>query len=534
VTERPVEAVAGDAILEDPEAPAGVLDVFRNRPFLLLWLSQLFTQIGGNMVLYGLTVIVLESTGGSNTVVSILILTFLGPAVLFSAVAGVYIDRLDKRLVLVATNLIRAAMFVVLWLSGDFLPLILLLNALISTATVFFAPAEASMIPQLVPRRQLVAANGVFTLTLNAAFALGYALMGSIVVTLVGPPGLILVVAFIFLVAALFCWWLPPAPPTPPSRVAVAHPHGLIDAETEQAMGSTLVQLREGIAFIRANRSISWSLLYLGIAASLVGVLGVLGPEFATESLGLEYKDFAVVVLPLAFGIVTGILVLNSFGHLLPRRRIIEGGLVALGIFVLLIVSAGPISRFLQNAERAAGLATALADITSLLAIVVLIALLAGMAYAFVAIPAQTQLQEDIPEDARGRVFGVLNMLVSVSSFLPIIIVGPASDLVGSSTVLLIVAGGISLSGVLSIIRRGPLNPAEARATATGPSTPAGLDPVAVAIATEVEAGGRRAARKSAEAEAEAQAARAAAGDVFGEPIAVDPNEGRGDPAEDE
>ena len=68
-----------------------------------------------------------------------------------------------------------------------------------------------------------------------------------------------------------------------------------------------------------------------------MGVLGVLGPKFATDSLGLEYKDFAVVVLPLGFGIVMGILLLNSFGHLLPRRRIIEGGLIALGIFVFLI-----------------------------------------------------------------------------------------------------------------------------------------------------------------------------------------------------
>ena len=53
------------------------LDVFRNRPFLLLWLAQAFTQIGGNMVIYGLTVIILEATS-SNTAVSLLILTFLG------------------------------------------------------------------------------------------------------------------------------------------------------------------------------------------------------------------------------------------------------------------------------------------------------------------------------------------------------------------------------------------------------------------------------------------------------------------------
>jgi MFS family permease len=510
VTDRPIDAFPVNGETDEPEEP-GALDVFRNRPFLLLWLSQLFTQIGANMVLYGLTVIVLESTG-SNTAVSVLILSFLVPAVVFSAVAGVYVDRLDKRLVLVGTNLLRAALFLVLFLAGDLLPALLLLNAVISTVTVFFAPAEASLIPQLVPRKQLVAANGVFTLTLNAAFAVGYALLGSIVATLVGAPGLIVVVAIFYLVAALFCWWLPPAPPVTETAAAKAEDAaagGLMDHEAEQAMGSTLEQLREGIEFIRANRSIGWSLVYLGIAASLVGVLGVIGPKFATDSLGLEYKDFAVVVLPLGFGIVTGILILNSWGHLMPRRRIIEVGLVALGTFVALIVSAGPISRFLQNAERATGLATALADFTSLLSVVILIALCAGIAYAFVAIPSQTQLQEDIPEDARGRVFGVLNMLVSVSSFLPIIVVGPVSDILGTTNVLLIVAALIAGSGILSIVRRGPLKRSEARATAKGPSTPAGLDPVAVATASEFEKD-RRASRRAAAGVAAAAALQAA------------------------
>ena len=107
------------AIPRGPDEPdeTSVLAVFRNRPFLLLWLSQAFTQIGGNMVIYGLTVIILEATR-SNTAVSILILTFLGPAVLFSAVAGVYVDRLDKRVVLVVTNVLRSLAFVVLYLVG--------------------------------------------------------------------------------------------------------------------------------------------------------------------------------------------------------------------------------------------------------------------------------------------------------------------------------------------------------------------------------------------------------------------------------
>jgi hypothetical protein len=53
-------------------------------------------------------------------------------------------------------------------------------------------------------------------------------------------------------------------------------------------METTIAQLREGLGFIRGHRSIGWSLLYLGITASLVGVLGVLGPDFAQQALGLR------------------------------------------------------------------------------------------------------------------------------------------------------------------------------------------------------------------------------------------------------
>jgi MFS family permease len=484
VTSEALDATAAPNGDSGDEGEGGALEVFRNRPFLLLWLAQAFTQIGGNMVIYGLTVIILEATS-SNTAVSLLILTFLIPAVLFSAVAGVYVDRFDRRKILVLTNLLRAAAFVLLFFSDDILPAILILNVVVSTITVFFGPAEAAMIPFLVPRRQLLAANGVFTLTVNAAFALGFALLGPVVVTLVGAPALILIVAACYLVAAGFCWTLPPAPPTSDAEAT----KGSMTHDAEAAMGSTLSQLREGLDFIRGHRSIGWSLTYLALAASLVGVLGVLGPDFATDSLGLQPKDFVVVVLPLGFGIVTGILLLNSFGHVLPRRRIIEGGLVLLGIMIVLLAIAGPISRLLQRAQTA-GTIPELGAFTSLLAIVVLIALLAGMAYAAVAIPSQTQLQEDLPEDVRGRVFGVLNMLVSIASFLPIIVVGPVSDLVGTTTVLIVVGCIVATAGVLSIVRRGPIRPTEPRVDGTG--APQALDPMAVAVGAGVEHAARR------------------------------------------
>jgi len=448
--EEPIGSGAAGTTPNGPMEAEGALAVFRNPSFLRLWLSQAATQIGGNMVLFALVVIVSDTQ--PVTAVSLLILSFLVPAVLFSAVAGVYVDRVDRRLVLIATNIIRGVAMIALFLVGDHFLLILLLNIFVSTVTVFFAPAEAAMIPEVVPRHQLLAANGVFTLTLNAAFALGFALLGPLIINIAGPQAVIPIVAGLYFVAAGFCFTLPPSPPPPPLPTDTGpHPVG----ETREAMRSTIAQLREGLSFIRYNRSIGWSLLYLGIAASLVGVLGVLGPDFAETALGLEQKDFAVIVLPLGGGIVMGILLLNAYGKFLPRRRVIEGSLITLGVMLSLLSVAGPISRFLQNADNASSLLD-LSALTSLLAIVVFIAFVAGVAYGGVAIPSQTQLQEDLPEEVRGRVFGVLNMLVSVSSFLPIIIVGPISDLIGTGTVMLVVGVGVLAAGIASVFLRDP------------------------------------------------------------------------------
>jgi len=475
-------SVAGEPDGEPADAPldpGSALDVFRNRPFLLLWIAQAATQIGGNMVIFGLTVIIAESTG-STTAVSALILTFLLPAVMFSALAGVFVDRLDRRLVLVFTNILRGATFVAMFLVGNHLGLIYLLNITVSTITVFFAPAEAAMIPIVVPRRQLLSANGIFTLTLNAAFALGFTLVGPLIVKIAGAPALIIVVAVLYFIAAGFCWTLPSAP-------AAIHETGPHDArgrvrEAEDAIGTVITQLREGLTYIRDHREIRWSMIYLGIAASLVGVLGVLGPSFAQRTLGLSSEDFVVVVLPLGVGIVMGILLLNAYGRLIPRRRVIEGGLIALGVLLAAMALSGRISSFLGTSVTRTGLPD-LSLLTSLLSIVVAVAFFAGIAYACVAIPAQTQLQEDLPEDVRGRVFGVLNMLVSVASFLPILIVGPIADLFGTTVVLVGVAGLIAASGVASIYLRGPLRLVERGARASVGNR---RDPFVEALGAEV------------------------------------------------
>jgi len=467
---RPAGAVGPAGVRAATADEQSVGQVLRNRRFLSLWLAQVASQVGGNMVLYGLTVLVAQRTASASAV-SLLLLTFLVPAVVFSAIAGVFVDRLDRRLILIAANGLRGLLFVAMVVLDANLLLIYLLNIIVSTVTTLFAPAEASMIPTLVRRDQLMAANGLFTFTLQGSFALGFALVGPFVVILADVNGLLVLVAGCYFVAAALCATLPPsAPEAPRGRLASGQALG----EAEAALAGTLRQLREGLRYIRDNRGIFWSLSYLAITASLIGVLGALGPNYAQQSLGLKPQDFFIVVLPLGGGLVLGILLLNAYGRLAPRRRLIEGGLLVLGVTLALLSVAAPLSGFLRSRVDSNG-AVALEPFVSLLGIIVAIALTAGVAYAFVAVPAQTQLQEELPEDVRGRVFGVLNMLVSVASFLPIIVAGPLADTVGTSEVILLAAVLVIATGVRAVFLTWPVPDDGRDAHLAGP-----LDPLAV------------------------------------------------------
>jgi hypothetical protein len=238
----------GDGDIAGPAASGGALAVFKIRPFLFLWLAQAFTQIGGNMVIFGLTIIIAGSTN-STAAVSALILTVPRPGVLFSAVAGVFVDRLDKRLVLIATNILRGAAFLGVWFRRRQPRVDLRPQHLHLDRDRVLQPAEASMIPIIVPKKLLLSANGIFTLTLNAAFALGFALLGPLVVKIAGAEVLVFIVAITYFVAAVLCVTLPGRPPH--KEPVPEGGHAMTESE---AVKSVFIQLREGLVYIRATR----------------------------------------------------------------------------------------------------------------------------------------------------------------------------------------------------------------------------------------------------------------------------------------
>ena len=411
--------------------------LMRNRSFLALWGAQVLSQTAANAVTSALIILVATLTH-SNTSSSFLILLAIIPAVLFGFAGGVIVDRTDRRLVLLITNALRAVAIVPLILAGESTTTAYLVNFLVATVTIFFVPAEASTIPAIVRKRDLLAANSLFTFTFNGAFLVGFIILAPIVVNLYGFYTLWFVIVAMFGVASLLCATLPPAPPAA----------AFLSVElAERAFDETRRGITEAFHYLRSTPIVTWAMVYIALTYTLVAVAGALAPGFVREVLLLDERNVVVLVAPAGVGVVAGLGLLNFVSRRIGRPHAIGAGLMVATVALVVLAAARPFTDVFAQSRIGGvvqgGLGGAL---PFFIALVSATAFVFGVAYSFITVPAMTLLQEQLPEDIRGRAFGVLNVLVSIFSFLPLVVVGPVADKWGIAPVF--VFGAITVFGV--------------------------------------------------------------------------------------
>ena len=407
--------------LDEQSGPGGDGGILRNRAFLALWSAQILSQVAANATTFALIVLVGEITK-SNTSSSILILFAILPAVVLGVMAGVIVDRTDRKRVLVVTNALRAAAVLPLLVLGQSVAAAYIVNFLVAAITVFFVPAESATIPAIVRKRDLLVANSLFTFTFNGAFLVGFIILAPVIIALAGYDALFIVVGAMFAGAALLCLTVPSvAPPAARDHLGVQ----IAGAAVKQTLGG----MGEAFGYLRQHRAVVWSLVYIALTYMLVAVAGALAPGFVREVLGLGEKNVVILVGPAGLGVVVGLGALNVIGgRLEPTRAIGIGLLVTAGALMVLALE-----RPLADVFRTA---TGPNDaFPFFVAVVSLTAFVFGIAYAFITVPSMTRLQSELHDDIRGRIFGVLNTLVSVFSFLPLLLVGPVADLYGVAPV---------------------------------------------------------------------------------------------------
>ena len=174
------------------------IKVLSNRSFLVLWFSQLNSQLADRIFVYVLMILAYNLTK-SNLGVSVPLLAFGIPSVLFGPLAGVFVDKWNRKAILSITSLMRGLLILLIVpLIEQSLALIFLVSFLIYTATQFFAPAESASIPELVKKKDLIVANSLFMITWMASSVIGFGL-GAPLVNYFGNEG-----TFIFAAALGF------------------------------------------------------------------------------------------------------------------------------------------------------------------------------------------------------------------------------------------------------------------------------------------------------------------------------------------
>ena len=397
--------------------------VLKIRPFFYLWMAEIFSQIAINMLNFILIVVAFELTK-SNTAVSGIVLSFTIPAIFLGVLAGVYVDKRNKKNILIVTNLIRAFLLIIISFFSTNIFLIYVVFFIISIATQFFIPAETPLIPLLVKKDLLFSANALFGIGIYGSVLIAYALSGPFLIFL-KPVYAFFVLSVLFTLAAIFASLIK----IPKQKI------WLVKARSEKFTISLKDEIKNLFSLMAKTKAIYESLFLLTLSQVLILVLAVIGPGYANQILNIDVDQFPIFfVTPAALGMFLGIFVIGNFLHNKAKSTLVTVGILLSGIGIMLmpygskVASKGfvqSINQYLPNLF-----------VIDILHFMVFLAFLVGFANALIFVSSNTILQEKTSDEFRGKVYGALNALVGVFSLFPIILVGGFADLVGVGRVL--------------------------------------------------------------------------------------------------
>ncbi|MCX7595338.1 MAG: MFS transporter [Fischerella sp.] len=416
----------------------GFLPVLKNPNFLALWGGQVFCQLADKV--YLVLMIALINTHfqiGDRTIsawVSALMMAFTIPAIVFGSLAGVFVDRWPKKIVLVGTNIWRGILVLIipllLWLTQNWQPLgvlpvgfviILGVTFLVSTLTQFFAPAEQAAIPLVVKDKHLLSANSLYTTTMMASVIVGFAIGEPLLaaadrlwIWLGGSEGLgkEIVVGGSYAIAGLILLLL----------VTNEKPHA-----AEKESPHIFADLRDGLQYMGKNYRLRNALIQLIILFSVFAALTVLAVRMAEIIPSLRTEQFGFLLASGGVGIAVGAMMLGQFGQRFSYSQLSLLGSVGM------VVSLIGLSVFTQQ-----------------LWIVLLLVMLLGIFGALVGIPMQTAIQTETPPEMRGKVFGLQNNVINIALSLPLGLAGVAETFLGLQAVFLGLAAIVFLGGLLT------------------------------------------------------------------------------------
>ena len=383
--------------------PAEYKSLFRNRKFVYLWVSQILSQLAIQIMNFLIIVRLFETTG-STIATSLIWIAYALPAMMVGPFAAAWVDFLDRRLVLVLSNLFQ--FLVLIAYAFTFNRYFFLSYAVVlfySLFNQFYVPAEAASLPALVNKKNLPQANGLFFLTQQASIILGFGTAG-LLSEVVGFKISFLILSAFLLVAFVSSSFLP----TLKVRSIVGK---RLDINVAKFFG----KIGEGYNFIKGNLSILMPFLLLASLHVAISIVSVNLPIMAKDIIGINPNLAGVaIVFPAGLGALAGITLIPRYLKKLRKKELIEKSLIVVSLSLWLVIFLVP--------ELMQGLKVIAAGI---------LFVFIGAAFVGIIIPAQTYLQEKTPRHLLGRVFGNFWFIATIATIFPVLFSATISEIFG-------------------------------------------------------------------------------------------------------
>lgn len=343
------------------------------------------------------------------------------PRLLFGSVAGVFVDRWDRKRTMVFADLSRAMVLLPLLVVATGGPLALVYAVAFAEASVsmFFLPAKSAAIPNLVAEQDLTAANSLNSIAEEVPTLVG-PLLGGALLGVVGLSGLVLLDIATYLVSALLISRIS-APTAPPDDEPHVTPEVAVSA-----WASALKEWLGGLRLVGRERNVAVLFGIISVAHVGEGAVAVLLIIFFMDALGGGAQEFSYFVAAYGVGGILSGLLLGWSSRVIDETRLFSLSLIANGLLLLAMFNA------------------------RLLPVIVALAVLAGMTVIGWFVASQTLLQQWVPDRYRGRVFGAYEatqaLMMLVGTGLAVVLEG----LLGVVVVLSIVGAVWSLAGVVA------------------------------------------------------------------------------------
>jgi|SRR5579883_102428 len=396
--------------------------VLRQRNFACLWVGQLVSLIGDWMLFIALPFYIYTLTG-STLATGVMFIVQTVPRLCFGSLAGVFVDRWNRKYTMLVTNLVQAGVLVPLFLvhSAEWIWVIYAFAFIDSSVSQFFTPAQTAIIPQLVSESDLLAANSLNSTSSELTRLIG-PFLGGLLLGLFGLKSVILVDALSFLFSALMISLI-----ASPARPAPAQ----ADTSRSSAAASVLKVWREwieGLGLVRRERLVAAIFTVIGVAMIGEGLVEVLFTGYVEHVLHGSAVVFGWLMSAQAIGGIVGSLLVVRLSKwfapalLIPLCGLIFGSLLAVVVLVPVLAVVLP-----------------------------LISIIGASAIGFF-VSQITLLQSHVANEYQGRVFGAFGALQAISMLVGMVLASGLGDRLGIVPMMLVDAACNLLAALLAFV----------------------------------------------------------------------------------